>query len=342
MSDRQPPTKIKNRHAFFSEEQIAQEIRKYVAGHPTTVDVKLIGEQVKQAMGNRVDLQVTADRLAKGSRAERKALLDGVNLGRITTPTVVASSDGVPLIVYLPHVVPKHIEKHAGKAIWALRKILDSNIQTVTSKKWRNSTTYLKIHGKKYPRGAKDFSPAWYMRGHSGKGLPNPSAGLRKNQAECKAWLNDSRSLHRTINLILGAIHPDSYAAGSRSMETLRHDSKDASRRFWGKSWESVFSALTVISNRCCPPHFDNKGDLKQMDALVNIGTDEAELRFPHLRASFRYFGGSVVLFSGRLFKHEVPLWKNGDRVAYAYFMRSEVHKALGAQSVGWARLPSV
>lgn len=53
---------------------------------------------------------MTADRLSKATHIQHAKLLKDVNIGLVTKPTVLVSSDYKPLIVYLPHVVAKHVE----------------------------------------------------------------------------------------------------------------------------------------------------------------------------------------------------------------------------------------
>ncbi len=137
----------------------------------------------------------------------------------------------------------------------------------------------------------------------------------------------------------MGAVHPDSYRAGVKALNGMRTRARPDDVR-WAELWQSVATAVAVVSNGTSPAHFDSKGDVKQFDALTNLGADQVELGFPDLGGSFHYHGGSVVLFSGRLFKHEVKDWVVGERIGYAYFMRAEVQKAFRERAVGWACMP--
>ncbi|KDQ25213.1 hypothetical protein PLEOSDRAFT_1106154 [Pleurotus ostreatus PC15] len=114
----------------------------------------------------------------------------------------------------------------------------------------------------------------------------------------------------------MGAVHPDSYRAGVKALNGMRTRALPDDVK-WAELWQPVATAMAVVSNGTSLAHFDSKGDVKQFDALTNLGADQVELGFPDLGGSFHYHGGSVVLFSGRLFKHENPFhqiqsWDDG------------------------------
>ncbi|KAF7426508.1 hypothetical protein PC9H_008877 [Pleurotus ostreatus] len=336
--------KVNNANAYFSERDIAQRLRQFAGGQdkflPRTwrgVSVQQIGNVLKKAYKN----LMTADRLSKATHIQHAKLLEDVNIGLVTKPTVLVSSDYKPLIVYLPHVVAKHIERNATEATFGIEDILAKGVKKSGKKNWRNEQARFKPY-QRLPVGQEAFSGGWFAQGHaSGKTPPRPSVSLRSasNEKATEQWLKDTTTLNLTMNLIMGAVHPDSYNAGAQALRNLRQEMKPEDAK-WACLWASVATAVAIVSNGTSPPHFDSKGDVKQFDALTNLGSDYVRLGFPDLGGSFHYHGGSVVLFSGKLFKHEVKDWVVGERVGYAYFMRAEVQKQFRKRPVDWARIP--
>ncbi|KAJ8699115.1 hypothetical protein PTI98_002268 [Pleurotus ostreatus] len=206
---------------------------------------------------------------------------------------------------------------------------------------WRSRRERFKPYGK-LPIGQEAFSGGWYAQGHANSNaLPRPSVSLRsaKNSGATERWLKETATLNKSINLIMGAVHPDSYCAGVKALNGMRTRALPDDVK-WVELWQPVATAMAVVSNGTSLAHFDYKGDVKQFDALTNLGADQVELGFPDLGGNFHYHGGSVVLFSGRLFKHEVKDWVVGERIGYAYFMCAEVQKAFRERAVGWACMP--
>ncbi|KAF4580246.1 hypothetical protein EYR40_003228 [Pleurotus pulmonarius] len=360
--------KVKSHHAYFDEQAMTRRLRQFAGGKdmwacfhllpvgrfsqgyfselPLSwrgVAVGQIGNVLRRAYQNiggllpgsigawlmfsLVTLPVTADELTAASHKQRTVLLGDVRLGQVNKATVLVSKDKKPLIIYLPHAIAKHVERKATVATAGIDSILARGMKSKGN--WRSQRERFKPYGK-LPIGQEAFSGGWYAQGHANsKALPRPSVSLRshKNSNATEQWLKETATLNKSINLIMGAVHPDSYRAGVKALDGMRTRARPGDIK-WAELWQSVATAVAVVSNGTSPAHFDSKGDVKQFDALTNLGADQVELGFPDLGGSFHYHGGSVVLFSGRLFKHEVKDWVVGERIGYAYFMRAEVQKA--------------
>jgi hypothetical protein len=141
--------------------------------------------------------------------------------------------------------------------------------------------------------------------------------------------------VERFINLTLSLIHPALFKTGLSMLQDLRNleDSREVSR-----TWQSVYSGISVISNRRTPGHRDLKGRPEWFDTLLNyseIGT-RPRLFIEDLGLDLDYSSGTVVGLCGAVFRHEVRSWGVGDRVCYAHFMRESVRKRLDANAAGW------
>lgn len=62
-------------------------------------------------------------------------------------------------------------------------------------------------------------------------------------------------------------------------------------------------------------------------------------MRIKELGVQFSYGPGTALLFSGKLWTHEVPHWKGGERVLFAYFMREEVLRRFTEGPIEWAQV---
>ncbi|KAF4580711.1 hypothetical protein EYR38_002997 [Pleurotus pulmonarius] len=341
--------KVKSHHAYFDEQAMTRRLRQFAGGKdmwacfhllpvgrfsqgyfselPLSwrgVAVGQIGNVLRRAYQNiggllpgsigawlmfsLVTLPVTADELTAASHKQRTVLLGDVRLGQVNKATVLVSKDKKPLIIYLPHAIAKHVERKATVATAGIDSILARGMKSKGN--WRSQRERFKPYGK-LPIGQEAFSGGWYAQGHANsKALPRPSVSLRshKNSNATEQWLKETATLNKSINLIMGAVHPDSYRAGVKALDGMRTRARPGDIK-WAELWQSVATAVAVVSNGTSPAHFDSKGDVKQFDALTNLGADQVELGFPDLGGSFHYHGGSVVLFSGRLFKHEVKDW---------------------------------
>jgi len=146
-------------------------------------------------------------------------------------------------------------------------------------------------------------------------------------------WLDSIPESNAVLSAILAVIHPQLYEAGWQTIERLRgtpeiEDPEDLLSR-----WASVFSGVSVISNRYTPPHWDQGSRYNWYDLLATSGSyRNCNLKLLGLGITLGYGPGTVVGLVGKVLEHEVCSF-DGDRVCYAYFMRNNVHD--------WANVPA-
>lgn len=164
-----------------------------------------------------------------------------------------------------------------------------------------------------------------------------PSLNLRTSLHLGPKCIEISNEVERYINLTLSLIHPTLYKSGLLMLRKLRNldPTKEVSR-----NWQSVYSGISIISNRITPLHRDSKGRPEWFDTLVSyskIGTSP-RLLIKDIGLDLNYSSGTVVGFCGSVFEHGVQHWGSGDRVCYAHFMRESVRKRLDVAPAGWVQ----
>jgi hypothetical protein len=151
---------------------------------------------------------------------------------------------------------------------------------------------------------------------------------------EAARWLEASAGLQELSNDILSLIHPTLYENASKALNCLRHDRLTS----WAAHrWSSVFTGISVISNRRTIPHRDRLGSESWYDILIGSGSyNGAKMIIRDIGLTLDYSSGTAVAICGNVLLHEVEDWGDGDRICYAMFMRREVLKRLGCHFVGW------
>jgi hypothetical protein len=163
-----------------------------------------------------------------------------------------------------------------------------------------------------------------------------PSLNLRtQRHLGSSEWLRVTNDIERFINLTLSLIHPELFESGLNILQTLRETgmTKDIAHE-----WQSVYTGISVISNRVTPSHRDRKGRPQWFDTLISYSdrSDGPQLLLNDLGLELEYCSGTVVALCGTVLKHEVRSWGDGDRVCYAHFMREEVRNKVDAPVAGW------
>jgi hypothetical protein len=103
--------------------------------------------------------------------------------------------------------------------------------------------------------------------------------------------------------------------------------------------WASMFNTLSVITNRQTPNHRDHLFVPEGFDILTIVGNySNGHMRMPSLQLEFKYDPGCMIAFSGRIVRHGVHEVE-GDRIAWAWYMRDSVHVYVGIPSCGWATM---
>ncbi|KAK7467577.1 hypothetical protein VKT23_004630 [Stygiomarasmius scandens] len=253
---------------------------------------------------------------------------------------VFVDKEGVSLLWFLPDLVANDIKHKVFQKTPLVQKKMVKCIAAANNpeldistkpKGWRVSQLQFleKKHKPIVFPGICNFSFGWRPAGHewtnaevaSSTSLREPLDMVRQTEE----WLHQISQLQIIVSLVLSFIHPDLYTAGQRTLDKCCQENSPATSH-WAKKWNSVFTALTVISSRLTVPHIDSKGAVNYFDALIGIGTaTKPRLILRELNASFLYKAGTGVFFSGRGWTHEVPDWGNGEQLCYASYMRPEM-----------------
>lgn len=126
------------------------------------------------------------------------------------------------------------------------------------------------------------------------------------------------------------------FHAGHGVMDTIKaqksHDNVDM--------WPTHFSGVDVIVNRATPRHRDSGGAPQHFDALVSAGThEEAHLDVPDVGLQLKYNPKTVIIICGRILSHRVQMWKGGERICFAHYMKDTVHERYGMERPEWPLL---
>lgn len=163
-----------------------------------------------------------------------------------------------------------------------------------------------------------------------------PSFNIRKqSHLGCSDWITQSDKVERFINLTLRLINPGLFESGLRILQKLR---KLETTRDIASQWQSVYTGISVISNRTTPAHRDTKGKPEWFDTLTSYADPSARPRLliKDVGLDLEYNSGTVVAFCGSIFEHEVESWGDGDRVCSARFMREAVMERMNVAPAGW------
>ncbi|KAG1815385.1 hypothetical protein EV424DRAFT_1348492 [Suillus variegatus] len=193
---------------------------------------------------------------------------------------------------------------------------LPDTLTNTTQKEIREATDLLAPSLKKswFNRGLEDvgatpgcinLSPAWFQQGHeAGSDEMVILAVILTNPKEC----------------VRSGVSKDL----PQMPEALQY-------------WASVFNTLSIISNRESPNHQDHMSIAECFDILTTVGNySNARMTMPSLQLEFKYNSGCMIAFSGRIVRHGV-YDVEGDRIAWAWYMRDSVHIYTGVPSCGWA-----
>jgi len=168
-----------------------------------------------------------------------------------------------------------------------------------------------------------------------------PSSHLKDSGSD--AWLTKMQVVEPLLNALTTIIAPGLFDAGSQSISKIK---KEEERTHSGEKyikkvigWPSVYSGISVISNRTTLFHTDRGGYESAMDLLAACGThDNCNIEVQELGASFQYRPGAVLFICGFFLQHGVFNW-TGDRVCYAHYFKDKVHERNGVQRAGWENI---
>ncbi|KIO08673.1 hypothetical protein M404DRAFT_22535 [Pisolithus tinctorius Marx 270] len=178
--------------------------------------------------------------------------------------------------------------------------------KSMTSGSWRKNAEYFN-HTSQSP-GCLEFSPARHQQGHMTLNFAlSVSTDLQMDAGH--EWSQRSYLPAAILSGALSIMHPGLYEAGRQAMQSLdtwssqhNQDMQDALQH-----WPSVFTNVSVISNRTTPFHRDPHSRSDWYDMLVMVGDyEDCVLDIPTLGLQFLYNPGTVVAFSGWLLRHGV------------------------------------
>src|SRR5215510_12937696 len=130
--------------------------------------------------------------------------------------------------------------------------------------------------------------------------------------------MKESAAAVNLVNRAMELIHPQLFSSTSIVKDELR---KLPETKELAQQWESVFTAISVMSNQMSKPHRDRGGDPAWYDFLITLGSYSQDvLQFEELGLELLYGPGAAVAFCSNVFKHETSDWGRGDRVCYAFF----------------------
>ena len=128
-------------------------------------------------------------------------------------------------------------------------------------------------------------------------------------------------------------------------MEKVRWSQLQIGSKTWTQSeiaevarcWPGAMPGISVISNCALICHLDINGHKEWYDFLVTAGTyKECWFHLPDLDLRLEYLPGTVVALNGRILRHEVVEWDEGDRVCYAHWVRPTLLNALSVDFPSW------
>ncbi len=235
-----------------------------------------------------------------------------------------------------------------------------------TSKTFREKdAVFVEKPDQEIPPGVLNFSPSWFPRGHGvsliyrtlakandilQKGYNGtkenlvPSVSIRDDK--CRDWIRKSSEFEWMVNLLLMWFAPDMHEQAAKSTEASKHDQDDLQPPYLQnvKDWPSVFSALTVISNRKTESHLD-KGSYDSAFDILLSGGDYSDCKFKVentvIDAEFLYDPGTLIAVLGRVLHHGVPDWAGDDRICYAHYVKDDIHLKHECRRSTWVEMAS-
>ena len=133
------------------------------------------------------------------------------------------------------------------------------------------------------------------------------------------------------VDAIFSVIHNRLHAVADTVMEKIkaRFSEYPAVQR-----WNSVFTGMSIITNRLTKEHVDSKAG-KFYDILTSAGLhDTAHLDTSKLGYTFRYPPGTIIAICASSIKHGVRIWKGFDRICLVHFIRYRLLKHYDPDSV--------
>ncbi|KDQ56919.1 hypothetical protein JAAARDRAFT_194866 [Jaapia argillacea MUCL 33604] len=215
-----------------------------------------------------------------------------------TKPLTVVDMNNKIILWYLPKILSP---KRRG-IMWESTKHLDAllcnNYLTGSQGKgWRiNHTLFRSPSSCEVHPGFLNLSPAWFHQGHQSRtDSLHVSASLQAGSRtpSVNAWLRDFYQSSALMSAILRVIHLKLYDAGRLALTRLMLEDEEV----WDvlKVWPSVYSVMSVISNRLTPPHWGTQSQASWYDLLATVGLyPDAVMELPGLGLRLSYMSGRL------------------------------------------------
>ncbi|KLO05058.1 hypothetical protein SCHPADRAFT_839812, partial [Schizopora paradoxa] len=153
-------------------------------------------------------------------------------------------------------------------------------------------------------------------------------------------WLKNIAPMESLMNIVLLVISPQQYHCGLKAQQEVLKDGNTALKpkdHFVAQAWPSVFTGISIISNRETPAHRDRGSDFPDYDLLTSLGTHTfSQLEVHDVGRIYSYQPGVVVGICGKLLQHSVSTWSGGERVCYARFVKDKVMKKMECAPRDW------
>ena len=139
--------------------------------------------------------------------------------------------------------------------------------------------------------------------------------------------------VHGIMSGILRIMHPECYHTACEAMDKIRTCPKFADLI---NQWGCPFNALSIIINRFCGAHRDNKSRMEYFDILASFGDFKNfvfHMESVGVQANLK--PGGVVGLCGNIIVHEANECA-GNRVCYAWYMRRTVQMSMEVRPAGF------
>ncbi|KAG1720891.1 hypothetical protein EDB19DRAFT_1835752 [Suillus lakei] len=252
----------------------------------------------------------------------------------VEIPATILDASGAIIAWYLPDALTNatQIKWCLQKEIWAASDLLAPMLEksVKVDGNWRTTQGWFNPSSENdaLTPGCINLSLAWFQQGHENQLDPEVSASLKGASSEkiLKAIVRPAA----IATAALRVMHPEQYWAGLRAFTSLgeKAESKELPKMSETlQYWASVFNSLSVICNRQTPNHRDHLLIPECFNILTTVGNySNARMSMPSLQLEFR------------LVRHGVHAVE-GDRIAWAWYMRDSVHVYARVPSCGWARV---
>lgn len=137
------------------------------------------------------------------------------------------------------------------------------------------------------------------------------------------------------LDAVTAIIHPALHAAAVQVRAAIMENTDEAMQAYL-EAWNCVFTGVSIIRNRECPPHRDPSTRAPWYDLLVTYGQyTNCQLGLQDIGTTLEYQSGTVVAVCANVLRHGVEHF-SGDRTCYAFFMRRDVFRLAGIPAPDW------